>query len=205
MANDKDNLGEHEIPFNEYVENAANKLNIEVDYLRQISPEEIKYLLDRCPFLQIVDPHINEKVDTSFQLLTASTNWDIHSYGDALSSSPAKFMFGGGDYAWHDIDIEQGSGFGDIVNPGKGTLIKQAFDTAREMVDLAAQRQWSAVKIIDGHPLMMRSAWIRAGQLGLALSGFVPDVYDEDVRNRLGLSEMEFELLRRQVKKGLGR
>jgi len=38
------------------IQEASKRLNIDVNVLREISPEEIQYLLDRCPFLQIVGP-----------------------------------------------------------------------------------------------------------------------------------------------------
>ncbi|MCH9770451.1 MAG: hypothetical protein K0U12_06185 [Gammaproteobacteria bacterium] len=185
------------------IDEAHQKLEIEVDYLREISPEEIKYLLDHCPFLQMVDTKVLPEGESKFEIIRAKTNWDIHSYGDAMSSSPGRLLFGGGYYVWSDTDDEGGGG-GDLINPGQGTIVNQAFSTAKEMVDLAVQQKWAGIKLVDGHPLMLRSAWIRSNQVGLSLEGFTPDHYDEIIRNRVTLSDTDFEVLRRDIKRRRG-
>lgn len=195
-----DQTPSHKSDIEQLAAEAAEKLNLDIDYLRDISPEEIKYLLDMCPFIQMVNMPVDPKLSADFHMIKSVSGWDIHSYGDAMSSSPGRFILGGGYYTWSADDEEQGGGAGNIVNPGKGTIVNQAFMTAAEMVDIAVSKQWTMIQLIDGHPLMMRSAWIRAGQLGIEIDGFTPDPYDEEIRDRLSLSSTDFELLRHKVK-----
>ena len=71
----------------------ADKLNIDINLFRDISPEEIQYLLDLCPFLQIVDTvlhYVGDDQPPEVQFIKARTGWTILDYGDAMSSSPGK-------------------------------------------------------------------------------------------------------------------
>lgn len=188
-------------PVNELIDEMSKKLKIDPDVARKITPEEIHYLLDHCPFLQMVDTHASyEPVQEEVRIVTAeSSNWDVHDYGDALCSSPGKFIFGGGFYHLSDDDDDDAGGSG-IVNPGKGTVYNQAFQTACEMVKMAVAHGWGGLRIVDGHPMMIRAAWIKASQQGLAVDGYEPTAYDHSVRERIALSSTEFEVLRQQVR-----
>jgi len=181
------------------IEQAADKLKIEPDFLRQITPEEIEYLLDRCPFLQIVGPETLE-TPGAVKIIRASSGWDIHDYGDAMSSSPGSLLFGGGDFRIYLSEIEANEG-GSLINPGKGTLVNQAFMTAREMIEIANSRGWSIVTIVDGHRIMKRAAWIQAEILGLVIDGFEPTEEDKRIRELFMESKESFELRRAVIHK----
>lgn len=161
------------------IENIAEKLNVDIDWLREISPQEILYLVDRCPFLQIVtaDPEIYGQ---EVEILSAKTDWKIHFYGDAMSSSPGELLF---NEAIH----------------GKGTIFKQAWDTSVEMLEIARDHQWKNITAADGHPLMLRALWINAEKMGLNVIGFTPSRIDWNVRARLALSSNDFEVLYKQI------
>jgi len=183
--------------FEQLAKDASEKLGVDIDVMREITPEEILYLLDHCPFLQIVNLEVglgNEEVS----LVKADSGWVIHDYGDALSSSPGRLLFGGGYILSGDEDEEGGGGSGLVE--GKGTVHKQAFDTAMQMVEIAHRHGWPGFHTIDGHPMMMRAAWIMAGKLGLQVTGFEPSVHDEQVRERFDLSETEIEALKQKVR-----
>ncbi len=192
-------------PVEQQIKEAAEKLHIEANVLRKISPEEIQYLLDHCPFLQMVDiDPADENKEVEF--ITAESGWTIHNYGDAMSSSPGQLLFGGGNFRVHmldDDDDDDGGGGGSILNPGKGTIYNQAVMTAFEMVALAFQnseKSWGGIKIIDGHERMKRAAWIKASQLGISVEGYTPTEDDIRVQKRVDLSSNEFEKLRQSVK-----
>lgn len=185
------------------LENKAKKLGVDLEELQQnvfrtISAEEILYLLDRCPFLQMVcsnaeiEPH-------AVEIMPAATNWPIHNYGDAMSSSPGPLLYNSGFYRTRreEDDDEGGSG---IVTLGSGTIVKQAWDTACEMVALAKHLNWAGVILVDGHPLMRRAAWLKAMQIGLRVEGFEPNTQDLKVQNRLNLSETDIEALKQQIR-----
>lgn len=183
----------------------SEKLNVDIDWARRISPDELLWLLDHCPFLQIINTEVLlDKEEEGPKIITAeSSGWDIHVYVDAMSSSPGKFLFGGGDFRilTEDDDDDGGEG-GEIVNPGKGTIFNQAFMTAAEMVSLAKRLGWTMIQIVDGHPRMVRAAWIKASELGLDVEGFSPSEYDEAVRKRVNLSSEEMQSLRKKMQSG---
>ena len=180
------------------IQEASEKLNVDIDWARSISVEEILYLLDHCPFLQIVDTKAALE-DQKLELVEADSGWVIHNYGDAISSSPGGLLYGGGYFRILFGDEEDDEGGSGIVNPGKGTIVKQAFDTAVQMVVMAHQKGWSGIQIVDGHPLMQRAAWIKASQLNMTVEDFTPDQHDLAVRDRVELSENEFEVLRKEI------
>lgn len=165
------------------------KLNIgDVDWARGLSPEEILYLLNRCPFLQIVSTGNAEPLPEP-KFITAKSGWTIHHYGDAMSSSPGELLFKSSDFR-KLFETEDET----IANPGKGTLVKQAYDTAAEMVKLAQEFHWQGIKIVDGHPLMMWAAWMQATDDAFSLEGYDPEEKDIEKRERVKRSDVEDQL-----------
>ncbi len=181
-------------------EAVSKKLNIDVDILRDISPAEIQYLLDHCPFLQIVDTvlHYIGETPPEVQFVDAQSGWRILDYGDAMSSSPGEKILGFAEYKRIKDDGEEDGG-------GQGTIWNQAFITAIEMVELAHLHGWKGIQIVDGHRLMKRGAWIKASQLGLPVVGFEPTEKDEKIRERIDMSPNEYELLRHKAKNNKNR
>lgn len=176
------------------IQDASQKLKLDIDWMRKLTPQDVLYLIDHCPFLQMINPDATGEGE-SVKLILADSGWMIHDYGDAMSSSPGELLFAGGDFRIRlaDEKEDEGGEGGSILNPGKGTFRKQAFDTATQMAEMAANRNWAAIRFVDGHPLMQRAAWIRAEQLGLKVIGFTPDKYDKIVRDRIQLSPNELE------------
>jgi len=168
------------------IQETAKKLNVDIDVLREITPEEIQYLLDHCPFLQIVGPEM-ELAPEKVKIVQSESGWDIHDYGDAIASSPGRLLIGGGNFRIYfgDEDDEDGGSGGEIINPGKGTIRNQAFVTASEMVLMGQEHGWDVITIVDGHPLMKRAAWIKATEEGMTVDGFEPTEEDEKIRQRI--------------------
>lgn len=175
----------------------SEKLKIDVNVLRDISPEEIQYLLDCCPFLQIVDTvlHYIDEEPPEVQFIEAQSGWKIFDYGDAMSSSPGELILGMAAYRRTLSNEEDGDEGG-----GKGTIWNQAFVTAAQMVEIAQQHGWKGIQIIDGHRVMRRSAWIAALNAGLPVVGFEPTAEDEKVRKRIDMSPSEIEALKHKIK-----
>ena len=170
----------------------ANKLNIDINLFRDISPEEIQYLLDLCPFLQIVDTvlhYVGDDQPPEVQFIKARTGWTILDYGDAMSSSPGKKILG-------LIDEEEDVG----DKGGRGTIWHQAWATAMEMIEIAKMRGWAGVQVIDGHRLMKRAAWVKASNEGLPVVGFEPSENDLAARNLVDMPPSEFQIFRHQVR-----
>lgn len=164
----------------------------EIDWNRPVTPEEIQYLLAHWPFLQMVSTGGTPSLDEP-QFYTAKSNWVIHLYGDAMSSSPGELLIGGGDYR---VLLGEAETAGELINPGKGTIWKQAFDTAQKMIELAQQKfQWPGVNIVDGHPVMKWAAWMKAMDDGFPFEGYQPSENDYAKRERIKRSEVEDQLV----------
>lgn len=173
------------------IKTTETKLNIELDWLRSITPQEILYLVDHCPFLQIVCP--DPKIEGhGAEILKANTEWPIHFFGDAMSSSPGHLLFNG--TFKRENKEEDGEAGG-----GKGTLVKQAWDTAVEMVEIAKNKGWTSINVVDGHPLMIRALWLAAEKMNIPLTGFQPGERDKQVRKQLELSPNDFEVLKKAI------
>lgn len=182
------------------IQETSEKLHVDIDVLREISPEEVQYLLDHCPFLQIVGPDMAlEKEEVN--IVQSKSGWDIYDYRDALSSSPGRYLFGGGNFRIYlDDEDDEGGGGGDIINPGKGTVVNQAWVTAGDMMLIAHERGWNFVTIVDGHKIMKRAAWIKATELGITIDGFEPTLEDERIRERVLESGEELKVRRDSIR-----
>lgn len=158
---------------------------------RPVTPEEIHYFLDRWPFLQILSGNEVDAFDEVERVTARRSGWTILNYGDAITTSPGAFLFGGGDFTIH-LDGDGGEG-GDIVNPGKGTVWRQAYLTTQEMVSLAQSLGWQSVHVVDGHPLMKWAAWMHTMDNDMGITGFEPSEKDQKRRERVRRSEIEDE------------
>lgn len=167
-------------------------INPRIDWRKRINVSDVLYLLDRCPFLQMVDGGSAPQSTEKLNIITGKSGWKIHDYKDAMSSSPGLLLFGGGNFKIRlpEEEDEGGEG-GGIINPGKGTIINQSVVTAFEMVELAQLYGWAKIKLIDGHPLMMWAAWMQALDAGIEISGFEPSEHDYGKRRRIKRSRSE--------------
>lgn len=172
---------------------------------RALTHEDIQYFLDRWLFVQIVSSNLLDPYP-EVKRVRAKTCWTILNYGDAMSTSPGAFLWGGGDFRIgskrkksSDQDGEDDNGGGDLVNPDKGTVWRQAFETAAEMVALAQALGWKGVHVVDGHALMKWAVWMHATDAQLHVSGFEPSQRDVERRERIKRSEIE-DIKRFQVR-----
>ncbi|PIZ04666.1 MAG: hypothetical protein COY58_02625 [Gammaproteobacteria bacterium CG_4_10_14_0_8_um_filter_38_16] len=163
----------------------------EVD-VTQVSADDVLYFAERWQFLQVVESGgLKQHLDTP-ELIEAKSGWTIVHHGDAMATSPGKWIFRGGYFQFTENENEEDDdGSGGIMNPKKGTFYKQAFDSATEIIQLAQQFGWAGVQIVDGHPNMQRAAWIEACRIGVRLDGYVPDVAAEKTRRRVVSQTLE--------------
>jgi hypothetical protein len=142
---------------------------------RRIEPDDVRYLLSRYPFLDICNAQATmPEVSVPAEMITALSQWKIHDRGDRLTTGPGRLIYG----AYHPLKEEEeegGSEGTELVMPD-GTLSKQQFDTAVELI-LLAQQRWPAVAIVDGYYAMQRAAWMAAESLGIAIN-FQPNSDD---------------------------
>ncbi|MDF1654186.1 MAG: hypothetical protein P1U34_03650 [Coxiellaceae bacterium] len=169
-------------------------------FLWDIKPLDILYLFDKFPFLQIVDTRVEVDPPAEPAFITVpSSGWTVYDYGNAMSASPGLLLWGGGDFTIP----EEGEKGGDIVNPGKGTIVNQAYETAVEMIRIADERGWEGLLIVDGHPLMQWAAWVEAYDRGFVIEGFEPNETDFAKRRRIRRSKSEEDALRRVIQQRL--
>jgi hypothetical protein len=132
--------------------------------------EDVLYLLSRYPYLQLISTEPNFPEVITPQFVTADSGWIIHDYGDAMSASPGTLLFG--------AEEEEG-------RQGRGTIIKQLFDTAYAMMNLAIEKNWPGAEIIAGTALMQWSAWMAAQDFAFTLEGYTPSEQDKAKRKRI--------------------
>ena len=198
MANDssKKNLG------NLFLEDIWGKRDAgmripNIDWSNTIKHEDVEFLLNRYPFLQIVstDPTFADEIQPAF--ITADSGWIVHDYGDALSSSPGDQLFGNYNppeaakpkmEAGEKENGGEGGGAGTGTTgifAGKGTVINQAVMTAQEMIALAVKKGWPGVEIVAGTPVMQWAAWMTAEDYQFKVTGFTPSRLDRAKRDRV--------------------
>ncbi len=127
-----------------------------------LEPKHLLYLLKQCPFLHLrsTESNLPNDMQLEVQLFTLpNTNWTVQDYGGKiLLSSAGSFLFADAEYL-------------SKVNPGKGTLDNQAFNTARDLIKLIkASYHWPGIEIVDGSALMIRGAWIEANNQQIPVS-----------------------------------
>lgn len=151
---------------------------------RPVSTADIDYIGRQHAYLQIVgstDERPLRAGDDSIDLnakdfgepvpITVRTGWVVQywpplgDYPAAMSTSPAATWLGGSmdlDFVWEGYEHEP------------GTIIKQAFDTAGEMVLIAKHQGWKDVQIVVGHEILQWPIWAVAEAHGMECHGFEP-------------------------------
>jgi len=170
------------------------KSDDQLDFLWQVTPESIKALKKRHPFIQVTQVYEEGDPEPDFELefFESESGWNVFDYGSAFAASRGEFGFGEGDFRIKFDDDDDGER-GDQLNPGKGTYINQAVTTAEELARLAVIRKWKAAEIYDADPLMAWAFWAEASYYGLAVFGYEPTAQDIARRNRAKLSRRDLE------------
>ncbi len=140
-----------------------------------VKHSDIAYICDYIyPYLQIANPQ-HGLAAAKISIIEAKNDWKIVDYGEILSAA-----------APHDK----------TSSLGYGTIVKQQFDVAFEMMELVKQRHWGKIgdeggeggkgelkpetaQILGGTPMMERFAWFAAKVLGINLDGFTPTAEDQ--------------------------
>jgi hypothetical protein len=163
---------------------------------RPIRHQDVEYLLRQYPFLQIVSTEPNfasEEEET--KLVVIPNGWVVHDYGEAMSTSPGKLLYGAGAPDLKKEDEEGGSEGG-----GSGTIIKQGFDAAQSMVLLAIEKQWPGIQIVSGTQFMQWSAWMAAADRNIPIQGYEPSEADKLKRKRVKEYLSEHELVQKYTR-----
>jgi hypothetical protein len=157
----------------------------------EITPEMVSYLIDMYPYIQMVSSG-NAKSFDRVKIDSCKDGWDICNYGDSMSSSPGKYLFGMGEGPAENDEDDDGEGGAGL---DVGTLVRQRYMTVQHMIALAIEQGWASVHVHDGHPLMMRDAWIEGQRQGIAVSGFEPTKRDAVVLDRINMSKDALDVI----------
>lgn len=151
-----------------------------IDTSRSYTSQDLVYILNQHPFIQIVNPDAKFAGEIKHNIIKLASGWNLLDYGEALCSSAGEFMFGGADYLNFIQKILDDKETADddgrtTINPGKGTIIKQTYDTIKEIIDIAICKGWDGIELVDGTPLMTEFLWRLCEEKGLTLDGYTPD------------------------------
>jgi|GEM_PF-3751405 len=160
---------------------------------RPISHQDVIYLLNRHPFIQIINPHGYFSEDLTPQVTDSPTGWKIIRYGnDIICSSLGRFILDDGNEPLFMKSIIDGTTDSEDIDkqpmspPGKGTIIKQTHDVTVEIINLALNSKWNAVELVDGSPLFKQMLWLICEEKGLNLKGYEPN---EELKSKAKLEE----------------
>ncbi|MCW5589049.1 MAG: hypothetical protein KIT27_05225 [Legionellales bacterium] len=141
---------------------------------RPITQNDIDYIVGMYPFLDICNADLANVPDNSVKpkIITAlHSHWQIHDRGDRLTAGPGRCNFGAFRLNRYNEQGEMldddGSG-SQWINP-EGTIVKQYYDTAVQMIEIAASR-WTSAAILGGFRSMQRAAWMAAQTFGFAIN-----------------------------------
>lgn len=153
---------------------------------RTISHSDVEYLLKYCPYIQILNVDATFEHYTKVHFIKARSGWTIQDLDDGLCTSIGPLMFGGSDSP--NLENPESASpelLKQFVNSGKGTIVKQAFDTAHEMVELIKSRWKGGIEIIAGTDLMKWSIWAAADEYKIKVVGYTPTEEDKKKRSRI--------------------
>jgi hypothetical protein len=180
------------------------------DIFRPISHQDLVYLLNMHPFIQVINPDGLFEGSLIPEVSESVSGWKIIRYGnDAICSSPGEYIFSSWDDGAFLKSImgkgkngESDDGGGDVFGPGKGTIIKQTHDTVVDIINIVINIGWKGIELVDGTPLMERMLWLLCEEKELNLKGYNPDeeakekAERERRRRELFAKLPEFEMIR---------
>ncbi|MBA2653989.1 MAG: hypothetical protein H0U71_02850 [Gammaproteobacteria bacterium] len=151
----------------------------ELDFQREITPQELENIHQKYAFVQILNPEAADDDFADIKIIRSSSGWSILNYKNAMSASPGEMLFYQGDYIQNDAAILE------RVCSGRGTIILQIMNTGADMVRIAKEENWPAIHIVNGHPFMSWAVWKAAQDLHLPVTGYQPSKYEEAKYQRI--------------------
>ena len=194
-------------PFTSILEKLSLDLN-NWDH-RPLSEAELQYMFDRFTHIQITTPSDPRLPNYNPpKIVTSQSGWAVLNYGNAISSSPGKYLYNyAGQTQYQDMkkkkqhfnnaeDNDDDEGGTDI-----GTLSRQRFDTAEDIVQQAIQNGWEVIHIVDGDPTFIWAIWTHAQQNNIAVTGYKFGKAEEERKERIFRSELDDQLIRQGIKR----
>jgi hypothetical protein len=82
-----------------------------------------------------------------------------------------------------------------------GTLSKQRFITAEDIIAQALKNGWDSIHIVDGDPKFIWAIWAHAEQNNIAVTGYKFGKEEQERRERLYRTQLEDQLQRKGMKR----
>ena len=177
------------------------ELGLTVDWQRPITPDDITYLLEKRPFIQLTTADGGVTTMDPPTITIAKTGWVIINYGDAICSAAGNQLYNYGGMPYR-LGGQEPNDEGDETDWGEpiGTIHGQVFNTALELVELAKKQGWHNIHIIDGMPKMIWATWHNALKSDMTVSNYSPTKDDEEYRQRLLRSEIDDQRYAKRIK-----
>lgn len=184
-----------------------DKLRLDLNnWDRELTDDEIQYMFDRFTHIQVATP--NDPALPTYsppKVIQSQSGWGIINYGNAISSSPGEYLFNYAGLAqYQDMKKAAGEdddGEGGIDGTGLGTIHKQRFDTAEDIVKEALKNGWKSIHIVDGDPNFIWALWVHAEQNGLSVTGYDFDENEQKRKERVYRKELADQLARKGYKR----
>lgn len=106
------------------------------------------------------------------KIIPLENGWNIHDYGDCLSTSPAEHY---GSYCTGKLII-----------------------TAQHMIDILAKRGVTKVGFL-GHDVARRAAWVECVDQNIEIINYEPSIFDIEVRNRILAARKKAGKIRKKI------
>lgn len=156
----------------------------DIDWNRPITHEEIQLLLERCyPYVQMINTEASWEENVTTRFIAAPCGWVVHDYGDAMSVSPGKYLYG--PPAPEEDETDSGTGGTGTSAIGVGTIIQQIHGTAEFMIELAIEKGWPGIELVSGTHAMQWAAWMAAQERAYPLLGYEPSAQEQTKRDRI--------------------
>lgn len=197
---------EYKRPDNRYpFVSILDKLRLDLNnWDRKLTDTELEYLFDRFTHIQIATPN-NPKLPSYNppKIVSSRSGWAILNYGNAIASSPGEYLF---NYAGMPQQARKRA-----QNPSQegddeggndiGTLSKQRFVTAEDIVAQALKNGWDSIHIVDGDPKFIWAIWVQAEQKKIAVTGYKFGKEEQERRERLYRTQLEDQMHRKGMQR----
>jgi hypothetical protein len=186
-----------------------DKLKLDLNnWDRQLTTSELEYMFDRFTHIQIATPN-HPKLPTYSppKIIQSRSGWAILNYGNAIASSPGDYLFNYAGQPQYEAmkkksaSLASHKGDDDEGGTDIGTLSKQRFTTAQDIVAAALKNGWDSIHIVDGEPLFIWAIWTHAQEKNIAVTGYKFNKEDQKRRERVYRSQLEDQLHRKGLKR----
>ncbi|MFT3741329.1 MAG: hypothetical protein QM752_01390 [Gammaproteobacteria bacterium] len=146
----------------------------QLEWNRPITPAEVKFLLSQYPYIQVINSEATWEETIIPRFKRVMSGWVIHDYGEAMSTSAGQYLFGPGNPEAMPLTEEEEESSG-----GQGTIIKQSFNSAIALVEMAMEKGWPGIEIVSGTDFMQWAVWAAAQLQHFPIIGYEPTLREK--------------------------